>query len=41
MCFTPDARGTEYSNSVQAGIEIQNDHECEARGIHFSLGPSA
>ena len=41
MCFTPDARGTEYSNSVPAGIEFQNDHECEARGIHFSLGPSA
>ena len=41
MCFTPDARGTEYSNSVPAGTEFQNDHECEARGIHFSLGPSA
>ena len=40
MCFTPDARGTEYYNSVPAGIgtEFQNDHECEARGIHFSLG---
>ena len=36
-----DARGTDYSNSVPAGIEFQNDHECEARGIHFSLGPSA
>ena len=33
MCFTPDARGTEYYNSVPAGIEFQNDHECEARGI--------
>ena len=31
MCFTPDARGTEYYNSVPAGIEFQNDHECEAR----------
>ncbi len=31
MCFTPDARGTEYSNSVPAGTEFQNDHECEAR----------
>ena len=41
MCFTPDARGTEFSNSVPAGIEFQNDHECEARGMHFSLGPSA
>ena len=41
MCFTPDARGTEYYNSVPAGIEFQNNHECEARGIHFSLGPSA
>ena len=27
MCFTPDARGTEYSNSVPAGIEFKNDHE--------------
>ena len=41
LCFTPDARGTEYYNSLPAGIEFQNDHECEARGIHFSLGPSA
>ena len=41
MCFTPDARGTEYSNSVPAGTEFQNDHGCEARGVHFSLGPSA
>ena len=41
MCFTLDARGTEYSYSVPAGTEFQNDHECEARGIHFSLGPSA
>ena len=40
MCFTPAARGSEYSNSVPAGTEFQNDHECEARGIHFSLGPS-
>ena len=37
MCFTPDARGTDYSNYVPAGTEFQNDHECEARGIHFSL----
>ena len=41
MCFTPDARGTENSNSVPAGTEFQNDHEYEARGIHFRLGPSA
>ena len=41
MCFTPDARGTEYSNSVPAGTEFQNDHGCEARGVHFSLGPGA
>ena len=41
MCFTPDTRGTEYSNSVPAGAEFQNYHECEAQGIHFSLGPSA
>ena len=41
MCFTPDARGTEYSNSVPAGTEFQHDHECEARGIYFSLGPCA
>ena len=27
--------------SRHAGTEFQNDHECEARGIHFSLGPSA
>ena len=33
MCFTLDARGTEYSNSVQAGTEFQNDHEFEARGF--------
>ena len=33
MCFTPDARGTEYSNSVPAGTEFQNDHECKARGF--------
>ena len=32
MCFTPDARGTKYYNSVPAGIEFQNDHECKARG---------
>ena len=25
MCFTPDARGTEYSNSVPVGTEFQND----------------
>ena len=32
---------TEYYNSVPAGTEFQNDHGCEARGVHFSLGPSA
>ena len=41
MSFTPEARETEYSNSVPAGIEFQNDNEWEAQGIHFSLGPSA
>ena len=41
MCFTPDARGTEYSNSVPAVTEFQNDHEWKAQGIHFSLGLSA
>ena len=41
MRFTPDARGTEYSNSVPAGIEFQNDHECEAPGGRdtFQFGP--
>ena len=40
MCFTPDARGTKYSNSVPAGIEFQNDHECEARARDtFQFGP--
>ena len=34
MCFTPEARGTEYPNSVPAGIELQNDHECEAHAVN-------
>ena len=34
-------RETEYFNSVPVGTEFQNDHECEAQGIHSSLGPSA
>ena len=28
-------------HSVPLGTEFKNDHECEARGINFSLGPSA
>ena len=40
MQFTPDARGTEYFNSVpNLGTEFQNDHEFEAQGMYFSLGP--
>ena len=31
MCFTPNTRGTEYSNSVPAGTEFLNDHESSAK----------